>query len=90
MKDCSQRRWEIAEPLADNDRPAFSRHERPGYERLLDLVTDERVDVDSRDVALRQACGGPCSNSSLLVGSCDSNCGQVPLRGPVLILRWQP
>lgn len=44
-KLCSQRGWEIVERLEDNDRSAFSGRERPGYERLLDLVTDGRVDV---------------------------------------------
>jgi len=42
---CSRRGWEVVARCEDNDRSAYSGGDRPGYDELLDLVADGRVDV---------------------------------------------
>jgi len=42
---CRERGWEVVARCEDNDRSAYGGGERPGYDQVLDLVTDGQVDV---------------------------------------------
>lgn len=42
---CKRRGWTVAEQISDNDLSAFSGKRRPGYERLLELIERDEVDV---------------------------------------------
>ncbi len=45
MALCNRRGWQVVEQVTDNDVSAFSGRFRPGYQRLLELIEQRRVDV---------------------------------------------